>query len=123
MPKILIKCTVCGKDLLRYLSLIKTNTPVCSKACKKVQYSRIYTGANNSNFGKKWSLEQRARQSNLIKSKVTDERRFKSGSANRDKKFSEELINKMHSNRTSDSYKRVFTLFLLNFLCYLILNS
>jgi hypothetical protein len=109
MPKILIKCTECGKELLRYPSHINTSTPVCSQACKGVLQSRTHTGVNNNNFGKKWSLEQRTRQSNLVKSKVTEEYRFKSGSANRGKKFSKELIDKMHSNRTADSYRRTFT--------------
>jgi hypothetical protein len=39
----------------------------------------------------------------------SEERRWKSGSANRGKKFNQERINKMHENRSSESYSHSHT--------------
>ena len=104
MSKILIHCYICNKPYLRYKSLVNTKTPVCSKICKSVLWRTKFLGENNGNFGNKWSKEQKQKQSALVKSKVTDEYRYKSGNANRGKKFTAERVARMHSHRTKESY-------------------
>lgn len=90
---------------------------LCSVACKNKQQSINFKGrkqepkfgAENPNFGKKWSDEKRKAQSELIKSKVDAEYREKCSTANRGVKFSQERISKMHDHRTSESYSRPHT--------------
>lgn len=65
-----------------------------------------FSGEKNPNFGKRWTEEQKQRQSVLVKQRMAnDEVRQKVGSANRGKKFSEERICRMHGHRTRDSYR------------------
>lgn len=66
-------------------------------------------GENNPNFGNSWSDEQRIKQGELIKSKVTDEYREKAGRANRGVKFDSNRIQKMHGHRDRSSYSRPHT--------------
>lgn len=81
----------------------------CSIKCKGLYQSKNQKGINNSNFGKKWNLDKKKQQSEIIKSKVDDEYRLKVGSANRGKKFSKERIESMHGHRTFESYSRPHT--------------
>lgn len=89
-------CVVCGK--------MTKNKKTCSNACKGLYQKDNFAGEANPNYGKKWSDNKRKAQSEIVKSKVNKEYRFKAGSANRGKKFSKERIEKMHSHRTSESY-------------------
>lgn len=109
MAKIEFKCPVCSIIFLRYKGHVCNDTPTCSFKCKVVFYAGTRIGAANNNYGKKWSIEKRLKQSELVKSKVTDEYRFKSGSANRGKKFSAERIGRMHDHRHSESYSHPHT--------------
>lgn len=77
----------------------------CSKKCMGLAQAKEH----NPNYGNRWSNEQKVRQSELVKSRVTPEYRTLAGSANRGKKFSKELIQKMHSGRSSESYSRPHT--------------
>lgn len=81
----------------------------CSYKCKGVYQKQNLTGKNNPNYGKKWSEEKRKLQSEIVRSKVDDEYRFKAGSANRGKKFSKERIERMHGHRSFESYSRPHT--------------
>jgi len=69
------------------------------------------TGENNPNFGKKWSEKNKIKASETRKSVLenNDELRYRLGNSNRGKKFSKELIQKMHSGRTPDSYSKPHT--------------
>ena len=90
-------CIVCGK-------LIDKPRKTCSYKCKGLHQKEHFVGENNPNYGKKWSEDKRELQSEIVKSKVNDEYRFKAGSANRGKKFSEERIERMHGHRLPESY-------------------
>lgn len=100
--KIKIKCTECETEFEKYKSQIKPNQKrfFCNKICE----SKYNHGSNNPNYNNKWNHQQRLIQSELIKSKVDDIYRYKTGSANRGKKFDKELIFKMHGHRTRESY-------------------
>lgn len=93
-------CIVCGKMIKN----LKRDRKTCSNRCKGIMQKETNLGENNPNFGNKWSNDKKLAQSELIKSKVNDEYRFRAGSANRGKKFSKERIEKMHGHRTPESY-------------------
>lgn len=93
-------CTICGK----MMNNPRRTRKFCSNRCKGLYQSQNMLGENNPNFGKKWDNKRRKSQSDLVKSKVNDEYRFKAGSANRGKKFSKDRIEKMHGHRTPDTY-------------------
>jgi hypothetical protein len=65
-------------------------------------------GENNPNYGNFWSVEQKQIGSQISKTRFeSEEMRYKAGSANRGKVFSEDLIFRMHGHRTSESYSRI----------------
>jgi hypothetical protein len=106
-------CLNCNK---KYKTKFETQK-YCCKVCKNLhqkitQIGRKYKpkyGKENSNYGNKWSEEQKLKQSDLIKSKVNDEYRFKCGSPRRGKKLDRETIIKMHGNREKSSYSHPHT--------------
>lgn len=110
MSKIQLTCMICKTPFERYekhlfnFNQSKINDYTCSPKCRGEKLKLTNVGEKNPNFGKKWSDEQRKIQSDLVKSKVDDEYRVKSGSANRGKKFSAELVQKMHGGRSRESY-------------------
>jgi len=93
-------CIVCGVMIDNPRRERKT----CSRKCKGLYQKEHFIGENNPNYGKRWSLDNRKKQSELVKSKVDDEYRFNAGSANRGKKFSEDRIEKMHGHRGTETY-------------------
>ena len=99
-----IICNNCGKEILKYPSLINKTNNFCNRTCHGEYQKTSFKGNNNPNYNKKWSEDQKIKQSDLVKSKVNDEYRFKAGSANRNKKFSEDRIKRMHGHRTPESY-------------------
>lgn len=110
-PILLKTCLFCNVD---YQTKVDTQK-YCNRLCKN-EHQKITQkgrkmipkfGAENPNFGKKWTDERKIRQSEIIKSKVDDAYREKAGSANRGVKFSQERIDKMHSHRTLESYSRI----------------
>lgn len=101
-----LKCPICKKEFNRYASQAKGKTVCCSKKCYAINLKSSMLGDNNPNFQNKWSEKQRIKQAKLMKSKVTDETRYKSGTANRGKKFSPERIKACHEHRVSESYSR-----------------
>lgn len=104
--KIVVKCNNCGNNIERWPSQIKNrNKFFCDKICD----SQFNTGQNNSNYGNKWTEKQKCFQSQLIKTKVTDEYRQRAGSANRGKKFSKDRIHRMHGHRTKESYSKTLS--------------
>lgn len=64
------------------------------------------TGSNNPNFGKKWSEERKLAASIKRKQMFAENPEYRTavGKANKGKRFSQELIDKMHSERSSESY-------------------
>ncbi len=104
MPKQKLVCEVCGKEFERYV-YGPMKRCFCSKGCMGVGN----IGENNPNFGVAWTDEQKLRTSKE-RTKFFQENpeiAHQCGSANRGKKFSDELIEKMHSSRTRESYVRV----------------
>jgi len=99
-------CYQCNREYY-VIPARQKNSKFCSINCK-ASYQSIYcTGDKNHNYGKKWTEENKKRQSMIVSSKVDDEYRFNSGKANRGKKFSIERIKRMHDHRTSDSYSHL----------------
>jgi len=95
-------CIICNKEKQRYLKNDCTNFPkYCSNKCKGEDLKILLLGKNNPNHNKKWSESKKLEQSNLIKSKVDETYRFNAGKANRGKKFSNELVKKMHHENRS----------------------
>lgn len=107
MSKLLkLKCPVCKHRFNRYASQAKAKIVCCSKECYSINLKTLMVGPNNPNFNNKWSKKQKVKQSKLIQSKITDEIKYKSGTANRGKKFSPERIKACHGHRSSESYSR-----------------
>lgn len=111
--KMFVLCKTCGKEKLIYKkSYNEFKNYFCNNECRHVflklpldiQYgpikakeikskiSKSTSGENNPNFGNKWTEEQKLKQSVTIKELFVDndEYRYKSGSANRGKKFTPE---------------------------------
>lgn len=99
-------CYQCKSIFKRFQSQIRNpNRCFCSRHC-----SSKWNGLNqNPNKGKLWSSDKKDAHAQLVKSSMTEEAKWKSGSANRDKKFSEERIFKMHAHRSFESYSRPHT--------------
>jgi len=73
-------------------------------------HSERTMGSKNGNYGNKWSDEQkRIRGERTSKIMKDPEIRYKCGSANRGKKFSKELIEKMHKHRPAESYSHTYS--------------
>lgn len=106
-------CTYCNEEYVTK----EADRKFCSVGCKNKQQSIDNKGRkgvsrygpDNSNYGKKWTNEQRKAQSRLVKSKVDDEYRRKCGTANKGVKFSAERVARMHGNRTPESYSHPHT--------------
>jgi len=119
MPLIEVNCDECGAKLSRYTSVEKNH--FCDRKCKAKYQSRPLeerfgeekaleirknaslksSGENNANFGKRWTDEQR-KVNGLKRSKLYEEDvdlRFKVGSANRGKKFSKAIRDKMSASK------------------------
>lgn len=115
MSKLQLTCMICGKQFERYKTHLfgfseeKINEYTCSSKCKGEKLKITGVGENNPNYGKRWSDDKKKAQSELVKSKVDEEYRNKSGSANRGKKFSKERIERMHGHRTKESYSHPHT--------------
>jgi len=92
-------CVICSIEF----KTKRRNQQTCSKVCM----GKNFRGANNPNFGNKWTDEQKLAGSFLKKKQFaeSDEYRYKAGASNRGVKFSSERIKSMHTNRHPDSYK------------------
>lgn len=124
MPKSFLKeviCENCGKLFTKRIQPT-TKRHYCSWECKtadknsfksewteerRVEQSKKFSGGNNPNFGNRWNEEQKTAASELKIQQYNDnsDYRYKVGVSNRGIKFSEDLIKKMHENRSADSYK------------------
>jgi len=124
MPKSFLKevnCENCGKLFTKRIQPT-TKRHYCSWDCKtadkdsfksewteerRAEQSKKFSGENNPNFGNRWNEEQRTAASELKIQQYNDnsDYRYKVGASNRGIKFSEDLIKKMHKNRSADSYK------------------
>lgn len=118
-----INCDCCQIQFDKRLNVdVSKNSKAnyCSLECKnkhcksywtderKIKQSGQNSGENNPNYGNKWSNEQRELQrEKLIEIMRDSERRFKSGNANRGKKFDQDRIDRMHKNRTKESYSHL----------------
>lgn len=108
--KLSFNCPVCSKSFTRYACSLRPGqtTPCCSSECRGKQQSQVFAGESNPNFGKRWSEDKRKESSERTRQRFVDrpELREASGRANRGKKFSLELIQKMHGHRSKESYSR-----------------
>lgn len=95
MPKKTLICDVCGKEFERYVYEEKPRY-FCGKKCMGIGS----TGANNSNFGNKWTDEQKTKAGADKKRFFTEnpDIAYRCGSTNRGKKFNDERIQKMHAS-------------------------
>jgi len=77
---------------------------------KRQKLSEAMRGKNNPNYGNKWTDDQKGNQSAKLKKHYEEpSARYKAGNSNRGKRFSAELIHRMHGHRTSDSYSHPHT--------------
>ena len=120
--KITLQCSVCIKDYERFPS--QTSSKFCSNKCRGIFQSTLKVsdetrrkisektrGKNNGNYGKKWNEQQKKSLSEKVKSAFENnpDYRYAAGKANRGKKFDKDRIEKMHSNRASESYSHSHT--------------
>jgi hypothetical protein len=103
--KIDVKCNFCMKDIKKH-DRNKSKIYYCDREC----YKKNNTGEKNHNFGKKWDSVKKKEQSDIIKSKVNKKYRESCSKANKNKKFSQERIKKMHENRGFYSYSHKHTI-------------
>lgn len=81
-------CSFCEKELNRSK---KSKNVFCDSKCKGNWQKENLKGSNNPNFNNNWSDDQKKIQSIKVGEKMrTPELRYKSGTANRGKKFSDE---------------------------------
>ena len=99
-------CQYCGAQVEEYKSAFEKRKRFNCRAAACVFEAKRHVGISNGSWGRVWSDEERQRQSELVKSKVDDEYRFKAGCANRGVKFSKDRLRRMHENRTRESYVR-----------------
>ena len=129
--KIIVNCVECNIETPKYTSNTKP-TPknyFCSRSCKHafnrgktleelhgidksnelISKLKSQTGENNPNYGNIWNDAQRKNLSEYKVKQYQDnpDMRVKAGDSNRGVKFSKERIEKMHSNRTRESYIRI----------------
>lgn len=103
--KITVICAHCSKEKVIFPSLCKGKMSFCNNICKAEFQKNNLSGNNNPNYGNKWSEEQRINASKTHTERFKDpNNRFMAGSANRGKKFDQARIEKMHANRTRESY-------------------
>ena len=82
-----------------------TNNFYCCRDHKYKHQPVTQLGSNNGNYGKKHTDEWKKLQGELIKKALSDPAvRWRIGTANRGKKFSEEKIKKMMENRIPENY-------------------
>lgn len=117
--KIKTNCDQCNVEIIRYSGKIKKHV-FCSIKCKsewqkqnqrwseerKKKWGEKIKGENNPNYNKKWPIEKKKALSKKVKQRFEDnpEYRIIVGNSNRGIKFSKERIEKMHGNRTHESY-------------------
>ena len=100
MAKYQCVCVICDKNF--------TASRATTKTCSRICMGKNNAGVNNSNFGNKWTPEQKLAAS-IIKKKQFEESpeyRYKAGASNRGVKFTEDRIKAMHENRDRSSYSR-----------------
>lgn len=102
--KITIHCKYCSVKMQVFQCY--KDRKYCSQECKRTDYKIRFKGKSNPNYGMKWSEEMKNQQSRTITEKYESdpEYRYSVGKSNRGKKFSNELIEKMHDHRTPESY-------------------
>jgi hypothetical protein len=100
VPKSQYVCPHCGQTFLRYASQAPGAEVCCSNACRKERYKLRFCGRNNSNFGKFVDPVTSIVRSVIIRQKMQDPHiRWRCGSANRGRKFSSEVRQKMSARR------------------------
>lgn len=73
-----VPCSYCGSTLEKTEGQLKGKTyNYCNKKCLSEHQKVIFKGSNNPNYDNKWDVESRARQSEIVKSKVDDDYRKK----------------------------------------------
>ena len=101
MSKSKYQCYQCQKEYEKYPSLVTGKYHFCSRNCKSIFQQNSLLGENNPNFGNRWTDIQKEKQRQYaIKQMEDPQQRFLVGKANRGKKLSFEIRQKM-----SDSWK------------------
>lgn len=110
--KLELICANCGKHFYRYKSTLRENKKhyCCSKMCQYAHQSVTNTGANNGNFGNKWSEEQKENYKKSKKESIAimgpESRKEKFGKSNRGLTRSPEFIENWHRSLRSPDYIR-----------------
>lgn len=99
VARVEIECANCGSIFEKRVTSTKR---FCSIKCGA-------SGIHNSNYNNRWTDEQKANQSIIIRSKIDDVYREACASANSGVKFDQDRINRMHANRSSESYSHKHT--------------
>ena len=118
-----LPCAYCETPVRRSPSKIpKSGRVFCNNTCKGAwqreglkgednpNFGKGLFGEDNPNFGNRWSPEQRKQASARATEQMRDPtQREMAGRANRGKKFSPELVHRMHVGRSPESYSRPHT--------------
>lgn len=124
-----VPCDNCGMEFSKKFWFDVTRNSIrnycgnfCRKACatdnaprwtpeRKAAHAAASTGSNNSNYGNKWTTEQRVALSEKQRSRFAADPSLavKCGDSNRGVKFSTERIEAMHGHRLPSSYGRLRT--------------
>lgn len=101
MPKQKYICDFCGLEYEKQSCLVKGKCHYCCRDCRYQHQKETMKGENNPNYGGgNWSDESKANVSKRMTERMKDpEERYRSGSANRGKKFSDEIRKKMSEKR------------------------
>lgn len=105
MPKIKLICKNCLKEYEKNPSVAKKSS-FCSRPCRYNYQRHSLLGENNPNYGNKWNEEKRKKASDRVKKEMESaDRRYQSGCANRGKKFSDGIRERMSKARKGKPHK------------------
>lgn len=110
MSKIKLICDYCSCEFERYKSQYDPNKKHihCSKQCYYKNFKNIFSGENNPNHGKKWTDDDKKKQSILVKERMdlmgVELRTELCGKSNRGQKRSLEFLKNWHSTRNTIGY-------------------
>jgi hypothetical protein len=101
ITKTLYICTFCKNEFYRYPSTVRNpNKVFCCKQHKSEYQKTSLLGENNPNFNHRWDCVLRSQQSARVKKEMEDPiRRYESGKANRGKKISSEIRERMSAGQ------------------------
>lgn len=100
-------CSVCHSEYKYRTPRANQKYFYCSRTCRATHQSFAQTGANNPNFGKRWSDDAKSAAAARKKQQFAENPDYaiECGKSNRGVKFTPERIAAMHDHRSPDSYK------------------